>query len=302
MANYDVYRAFERIPTIMGMELRRNGDTWVGGYYLDGNRHPFRKDKLKVRKWNNDIVIHEEGGESMMICKWLQVYGGATDYWNAVEILKGHVGAVVYVPKERKVVQEIQYVSKDVLQAAKSWDLRRCNLFNWMAGLFGEEKVRRVWDMYNVTTDRWGNAVFWFVDAEGKILHDKVLAYKDDGHRNRDRGAWRKYTMDKGYVGKCYFGAHLFSNEEHIYCCESEKTALLLACYYGKPCIATGGKNALRKGDRSEKLVLLPDMDAVGEWQQIGFVWPWWDHFDDLQDHDDIGDAIVKRILNNKNL
>lgn len=300
MASYDVHRAFESIPEILGMELTRRGAFWQGGYYLDGNRHPFRRDKLKVRKWNNDIILSEEGGESMFICKWLITYGGAADYWDAVRILRGQSSPIVYVPKERKVVQEIKYVCKDVLMGAKCWDLHRCNLFNWMCGLFGEEKVRKVWDMYNVTTDRFGNAVFWFVDADGRILHDKVLSYKVDGHRDRDKGAWRKYTMSDGYVGKCFFGAHLFTQEEHVYCCESEKTALILACYYGKPAIATGGKNALRQGDKLEKLVLLPDMDAVGEWQQIGTVWPWWEHFEGVEDHDDIGDAIVRRIMENK--
>lgn len=300
MARYDVHRAFESIPQIMGMELRRNGDSWVGGYYLDGNRHPFRKDKLKVRKWNNDIIIHEEGGESMMICKWLQQYGGASDFWNAVQILRGHESPIVYVPKARTVVQEMRYVDKDVLEAARKWDFERCNLFNWMVGLFGEEKVREVWRKYNVTTNFNGDAVFWYVDADGHILHDKSMKYKPDGHRDKEAYCGRRFTMGKGYTGKCFFGAHLFREEEHVYVVESEKTALLVALYYGKPCMAVGGKNALGNIGGGDKLVLLPDIDARAEWEEQGFVWPWWNHFEHVGDHDDIGDAIVKRIMKNK--
>lgn len=303
MASYDVHRAFENIPQIVGMELTRRGDQWQGGYYLDGNRHPFRRDKLKVRKWNNDIILCEEGGESMFICKWLMTYGGASDYWDAVRILRGQSAPIVYVPKERKVVQEIKYVNKDVLMAAKNWDLRKCNLFNWMAGLFGEEKVRKVWDMYNVTTDRFGQAVFWVMDSEGRICHEKRMAYKEDGHRDRDKGAWRKYTRDKGYIGTGYFGGHLFKEEKFTYVTESEKSAILIYLYYGRPCIAVGGKNALRKDDRSDKLILLPDYDARETWAASGLrVWNWWEKWgiDEIPDHADIGDMIVWKMLNNK--
>lgn len=298
MAKYDVHRVFEDIPKIMGLELVRRGDHWEGGYYMNGDRHRFRKDKLKVAKWNNDIWVHEEGGESQSITTWLQNYGGAADFWAAVDILKGCKRPLKFDGVFRKKENKELTVSRDVYDGAMAYDYAKCNLFRWMAGLFGEEKVRDAWRKYGVSTDNHGNAVFWFVDVNGRILHDKRMAYLENGHRNREFGAWRKFTMAKGYTGKCFFGANLWKDAKKVYVCESEKTALLFYLYYGKPIIATGGKNALTEVD--DHLVLVPDMDAREEWEEKGTVWKWWKNFTDVGDHDDIGDAIVRRILYNK--
>lgn len=296
MAKYDVHRVFEDIPNIMGLDMTRRGERWEGGYYMNGERHSYRRDKLKVAKWNNDIWVHEEGGESQSITTWLQNYGGAADYWAALDILKGCKHTLKFDGAFRtKKKEDGLVVSKDVLEFAKTFDLNKCNLFRWMVQMFGEEKVRDAWQKYNVTTDDHGNAVFWFVDVNGRLLHDKRMAYKEDGHRNRDFGAWRKYTMAKGYTEKCFFGANLWKDAEKVYVCESEKTALLFYLYYGKPIIATGGKNALK--DVDDHLILVPDMDAREEWEEKGNVWQWWKNFPGVSDHDDIGDAIARRIL-----
>lgn len=298
MAAYDVYGVFERIPQLLGMELTRRGrDRWEGGYYINGDRHPSRHEKLKVVKWNNGIWIHEEGSESCSLTQWLERYGGAADYNEAVAILRGLHSPISYEhgAERERAKEEVKLVPTDVLEGARAYDLGKCPLFVWMCRLFGTEAVRAAWEKYNVTTDAKGNAVFWSVDKDGRILHDKRMAYKGDGHRNRDFGAWRKYTMGKGYTGKCLFGEHLMGDAEKVYCCESEKTALLFYLYYGRVCVATGGKNALNFSD--ERLVLIPDMDGREEWARRGFVWQWWNKFTNVQDHDDIGDAIVRRIM-----
>lgn len=295
MAAYDVHGVFERIPQLLGMDLQYRGGRWEGGFYLNGDKHTLRKDKLKVVKWQNDIWIHEEGGESMPIAKWLQEYGGAEDYRQAVRILRGTKTPIAYDSRqERTKVVKKMYVTPDVLAGARAYNLKKCNLFVWMAALFGEEKTRAAWERYNVTTDAHGNAVFWFVDAKGRILHDKRMAYQKNGHRNRDYGAWRKYKMADGYNGKCFFGEHLLKDGERAYLVESEKTALLFYLYYGKVCVATGGKNAVT--GRDNRYMMLPDMDARDEWAKKGEIWPWWEHFKVVGDHADIGDAIVERI------
>ena len=90
----DIYAIKQRIPEIMGMNLVWKNNAWQGGYYINGERHPYRKDKLKVRVWNskqgNVLFVHEEGGESMSIQTWLQRYGGASCYREAMEILEGN--------------------------------------------------------------------------------------------------------------------------------------------------------------------------------------------------------------------
>ena len=80
---------------------------------------------------------------------------------------------------------KVQYVDPEVMRAAKGYDLEGCNLFRWMCGMFPEDRVRETWEKYNVTTDSHGNACFWYVDQYGKILFDKRIFYREDGHRDK---------------------------------------------------------------------------------------------------------------------
>lgn len=296
MANYDVYRVFENLPSILGLDLVRKGQHWEGGYYLNGDTHMFRRDKLKVAKWNNDIWLHEEGGESMSLVTWLQNYGGAADWKDALRILRGHKEPVRF-DKVFRTPPKGLVVTEDVYLGARGWNLENCPLFIWMSGLFGVDRTREAWERFGVTTDSHGNVVYWFRDVNGRILHDKRMAYKADGHRNREFGAWRKYRIGDGYTGSCFFGAHLWADEDNVAVVESEKTALLYWLYYDRPVMATGGKNMLREFD--PRLTLYPDMDAREEWEQRGDVCEWWRSFEGVCGHDDIGDAIVRKILQN---
>ena len=51
-----------QVPSIMGLDLtRKRNDMWWGGYYLTGEQHSYRRDKMKVAIYNGDIWVHEEG-------------------------------------------------------------------------------------------------------------------------------------------------------------------------------------------------------------------------------------------------
>lgn len=297
MAGYDVYRVFENLPTILGLELVRKGQHWEGGYYLNGGTHQFRRDKLKIAKWNNDIWLHEEGGESMSLVTWLQNYGGASDWKDALRILRGHKEPVRFDRVFRSAPKGLR-VPEDAYIGARGWGLEPCPLFRWMCELFPEERVREAWEKFCVTTDTHGNVVWWYRDVNGRLCHDKIMRYKGNGHRDRESGAWRRYRVGDGYTDSCFFGAHLWGGEDMVAVVESEKTALLYWLYYGRPVMATGGKSMLREFD--PRLLLVPDMDARAEWDSKGDVFRWWDEFSGVGEHDDIGDAIVRRILQNK--
>lgn len=45
---YDPVATFMHVPKLLGMELTAHGRELQGGYYLNGDRHPYRRDKLKV--------------------------------------------------------------------------------------------------------------------------------------------------------------------------------------------------------------------------------------------------------------
>lgn len=304
MAGYRIARAFERIPEITGLDLVKNGGKWQGGYYLNGDRHPYRRDKLKVVEWKNGIWLFEEGGDGLSLENWLQQYGGAADYREALRIIEGKSVGFVFDHEFRTKEVSLQYVDPSALLGAKRYDLGKCPLFRWMCRMFPEKRVREVWDLYNVTTDSHGNAVYWYVDQNGKILYDKRISYKEDGHRDKNFFPGRQYRVADGYTGKCYFGACVPDDGKKAFVCESEKSALLAHLYYGgRRFLATGGKGNLREIEPN--MLLVPDMDARMEWEEKGEVFPWWEKWgipvSEIPEKADIGDMIEwKKLVSGK--
>lgn len=297
---YDPVAAFNNAPKLLGMELTPWGRELHGGYYINGERHAYRKDKLKVFISRGGVWVHEEGGDCLSLPAWLVQYGGAADYKDALRMIKGESQALHWnrEVREKAVIKE-QFVSPDVLIGAKAYDLNLCPLFRWMCKMFPEEKVRKAWDLYNVTTDSHGNAVFWYVNQDGKILFDKRIAYREDGHRDKTFFPGREYRVGAGYTGKCYFGACVPDDGKKVFLCESEKSCLLGYLYYGRRFLATGGKGNLRELDAN--MLLLPDLDARIEWEEKGEVWPWWEKWgipvEEMPKNADIGDMIEWKIL-----
>ena len=303
---YDPVVALRNAPKLMGMELRECGQNKLcGGYYLNRDTHPWRRDKLKVFISRGSVWVAEEGGRCVSLPQWLIEFGGAADFKDAMRMVKGESQAIVWNHEMRqKATGVVKYVSPDVLAGAKGDDLRGCPLFRWMCKMFPEDRVREVWDRYNVTTDSHGNAVFWYVNQEGKILYDKRIAYGEDGHRRKDFFPGRQYRVGDGYSGKAYFGAHLKDDGKKAFIMESEKSVLLSAIYFGdRRFMACGGKSNLR--EIGPHTLLIPDMDARDLWLEKSSpeqVWPWWEKWsiEQIPDHADIGDYIEWKILHKK--
>lgn len=301
-AMYDPVAALRNAPRLLGMELSERGGGLQGGYYLNGDRHAYRRDKLKVFISRGGVWVAEEGGRCVSLPQWLVEFGGAEDYRAALRMIKGERQAIDWNREVRERSRPgggVRYVSPDVLAGARGYDLRRCPLFTWMCGMFPESKVREVWGLYNVTTDAHGNAVFWYVDQNGKILYDKRILYGNDGHRRKDFFPGRKFRVADGYSGRCYFGACVPDDGRKAFIVESEKSALLATLYYeGRRFLATGGKSNLREIDRN--MMLVPDMDARDEWAQKGEVFRWWERWGlpegEIGDHADIGDMVVYKM------
>jgi hypothetical protein len=270
---------------------------WWGGYYLTGEQHSYRRDKMKVAIYNGDIWVHEEGGVSQSLATWLVNNGRAADYREAYRILdcKGKPLDVQRFFEKRKLVAS--YVPRSVVDAMGQFDLRKCPLFRWMCTLFPEDRVREVWKMYNVTTDSKGCAVFWYADSEGRIAHDKRVFYKEDGHRDKTFGGTREYRTADGFTARPYFGAHLVKEGEEVNIVESEKTALACACYLGGTWLACGGKNNLKDVANAK---LYPDKDAYEEWSHKGECVPWFEGWHECGATSDIGDLIEWKIKHNQ--
>lgn len=295
---YNVLRAFEQVPSIMGLDLtRKRNDMWWGGYYLTGEQHSYRRDKMKVAIYNGDIWVHEEGGVSQSLATWLVNNGRAADYREAYRILdcKGKPLDVQRFFEKRKVVAS--YVPRSVVDAMGQFDLRKCPLFRWMCTLFPEDRVREVWKMYNVTTDSKGLACFWYADSQGRVAYDKRVLFKEDGHRDKSFGGTREYRTSDGFTARPYFGAHLVKEGEEVNIVESEKTALACACYFGGTWLATGGKGNLKDVANAK---LYPDYDAREEWSHKGSVVEWWQGWHECGETSDIGDLIEWKVKKNQ--
>lgn len=298
MATYDKLRAFEQIPNIMGLDLtRKRQDLWWGAYYLDGQPHAYRRDKMKVTLYNAEIWVHEEGGVTQSIATWLVNNGRATDYREAYRILdcKGKPIDVTRIFTNKPKVAS--YVPRSVVDAMEQFDLRKCPLFRWMCTLFPEDRVREVWKMYNVTTDSKGNAVYWYVDAEGRVCYDKRCRYGEDGHRDKTFGGTREYRTADGFTARPYFGAHLVKEGDEVRICEAEKSALLYTLATSKVMLATGGKGNLKDVANAK---LYPDKDAYDEWSHKGECVPWFEGWHECGDTSDIGDLIEWQIRHNQ--
>ena len=296
---YDPVAALRNCPKLLGMELTQNGKGLMGGYYLTGEPHRYRKDKLKVFISRGSVWVSEEGGRCISLPQWLIEFGGAADFKDALRIINGQGQAIHWTGKMREATKrDVLYVPKDALEGAKAYPLEKCSLFTWMCSLFPEEKVRKAWELYNVTTDSHGNAVFWYVDQYGNVLFDKRIFYGSDGHRDRNFFPGRQYRVADGYSGRCYFGACVPTDGRKTFIVESEKTALLAHLYYGRRFLATGGKGQL--GDVGKDDMLVPDMDARMDWCDRGAVWPWWEKMGvpqgEIPEKADIGDVIVMKL------
>lgn len=298
---YDPVAALRNAPRLLGMELEQHGQGLQGGYYLNGDRHAYRKDKLKVFIGKGSVWVSEEGDRCVSLQQWLVEFGGAADYREAIDMINGEPQAMTWSREVRERKQpKMQYVDMAALQGAKQYDLGKCSLFRWMCSFFPEEKVREAWEAYNVTTDSHGNAVFWYVDQNGNVLYDKRILYKEDGHRDKSFFPGRQYRVADGYTGKCYFGACLKDDGRKSFVVESEKSALLGYLFYnGRRFLATGGKGNLRTIEPD--MLLMPDMDARAEWDEKGTVYPWWEKWgipmDKIPDHADIGDMIIDKMV-----
>lgn len=298
---YDPVSALQNSGKLLCMDLAQCGPGKLqGGYYLNGDIHPYRKDKLKVFISRGSVWVSEEGGRCISLPQWLIEFGGAVDFKDALRMINGESQVISWSREVRERAKgKVLYVGNDVLEGARQYPLEKCTLFRWMCGLFPEDRVREAWNLYNVTTDSHGNAVYWYVDQNGKILYDKRIAYNEDGHRRKDFFPGRMYRVADGYSGRCYFGACLPGDGKKHFICESEKSALLGWLYYKRRFLATGGKSNLNEIDGD--MLLIPDMDARMEWEEKGEVWPWWEKWgkkiEDIPSNADIGDMIVDKML-----
>lgn len=151
-------------------------------------------------------------------------------------------------------------------------------------------RIRKTLWTYCVGGWRDGRVVFWQIDHDGVPRAAKLMKYLPDGHRDKERhpgwiynqeGCREACDPDNHEILKPLFGAHLLKRfpEAVVNIVESEKTALVMANFYGQLdrqlWIACGGLKHLHLEsmqpliDQGRTVWLWPDKDGVQEWQQV---------------------------------
>ena len=157
------------------------------------------------------------------------------------------------------------------------------------------QRMKQTLWMYCVGCYKDGRVVFWYIDHDGVPRAAKLMRYEPDGHRHKEQKGERNSTgwlyNQEGYRDVCrpdehtiikpLFGAHLLKRypKADVNVVESEKTALIMANYYGCPenhlWLACGGLKFLNLDamqvlvDQGRRVWLWPDKDGVDDWQKV---------------------------------
>jgi hypothetical protein len=132
--------------------------------------------------------------------------------------------------------------------------------------------------------------VFWQIDHQGVPRAAKLMRYLADGHRKKDEhpgwiynqdGCRQQLEPDKHEIIKPLFGSHLLRAypKAVVNIVESEKTAIIMANYYGdfdsQIWLACGGLKHLQLDslqpliDQGRTIWLWPDKDGREAWQEV---------------------------------
>ena len=164
----------------------------------------------------------------------------------------------------------------------------------WYMSLpWNTEQLARAHDtlwLYCVGGWRDGRVVFWQIDHNGVPRSAKLMRYLPDGHRDKQEhpgwiynqdGVRQRLEPDKHEIIKPLFGSHLLNRypKAVVNIVESEKTAVVMANYYGdfdsQIWLACGGLKHLQLDslqpliDQQRTVWLWPDRDGLKDWQQV---------------------------------
>lgn len=183
------------------------------------------------------------------------------------------------------------------------------NFIRWLYSLPWSDEARArlqqtLWQ-YCVAGTRNGWVMFWQIDEQGVVRCGKMMLYQDDGHRNKEKKNHPRWLYnqpghynergdyipgprdilkpDEHRILHPLFGMHLLNKHPDavVNVVESEKTAVIMANYYGQPdaqlWMACGGLSWLDDNldsmqpliDQGRTVWLWPDRDGVEKWQQV---------------------------------
>ena len=175
--------------------------------------------------------------------------------------IKGNEWKPQREPKPYIAPKPTEYVSQEIVESTFN-HFRQNVFFQYLIKTFGGQAAMELQSKYNIGTASRGGTIFWQQDKSGKFRTAKVMYYKTDGHRDKDKFSWfvhKKIREDFNFQ-QCFFGLHLTTSEKPIALCESEKTAVMMSVYEPDyTWIASGGSEMLS----DIRLAELPRLDKV---------------------------------------
>lgn len=292
-------KVFLNIPSITTLPFQFHSNVWKGGFYIDGTKHATRTDKTVVYMRDECVFIHENGGESLSLWDWLLKYGGCSDDAQVKAVLESFSNQNYVEYKEPEKV-EARYVDNEY--AARLSKRYFGTLFNFLLSYVDGKRLREVWRMYEVGVI-YDTAIFWYRNAENLLCHDVRIDYTTDGHRDKNKPPRRLFTGKNGYTNECLFGDHIHDVGKKVIVVESEKTAIIGACFYPKfKWVATGGGDKVYLC-KDKGYIMAPDFEQpyIEKWSQYGQVWEWWKG-SEVNEKEDVGDLILRNEKTSKNL
>lgn len=286
----------------LGVQLHRSGAEYVGLCPFHEDRH---LGSFKVSESKNIATCFSCGKTWKPIDALME--GLHMDYPTALRHLAARYNIFIDsrpAPKvapakpraARPELPMVYWQAKNVIQPTLNHDSENPLLqYLYALPLTAERKARlmmSIREMYFVGTSTKGETkgwtIWWQIDEHLCVRTGKLMAYKADGHRNKElrysfnwihvllkkAGQW---SDDKAQVKTCLFGLHLINvfPEAEVCIVESEKSAVICSAFCEpskRLWMATAGKSALTREklqpliDAKRYIVLYPDYDGYEEW------------------------------------
>ena len=183
--------------------------------------------------------------------------------------------------------EDPRYRAMDLVSRHMSVESEFCRACVRMGYLTAEQMARAA-RRYRLGVNRYGAVIYWQIGLMGEVYDGKIMYYRADCHRDKQRKTtWVSAVMKAyyGYPGELptvhgLFGAQLLSEEVKsegvkseklaVAVVESEKTAVIMSeLYRDYLWVAAGGLYELTPQKlfmlRGRKVVLFPDTDTEGE-------------------------------------
>jgi len=153
------------------------------------------------------------------------------------------------------------YIKKEIVEKTFS-DFRNNIFMQFLIKTFGGQIAMELQEKYNIGTTKNGGTIFWQQDRWQRFRTGKVITYKTDGHRDKNKPTWFTHNKIKPdfNLQQCFFGLHLVDETKPVALCESEKTAVMMSVFNPDyTWVASSGCNMLS----TERLAELPRLDKV---------------------------------------